>query len=1332
MAKGIDVYYEWLGIKPEDQPPNHYQLLGVDLFESDEHILSRAADERMVFVRTFATGQHSNQSQSLLNEIAAATHCLVDDSRRAEYNKTLNTPAEPPPVVGVGNRPNTAFRADPVEPRREAALVEPVDAKKMSKPVLLGAIGGGVALILAIVIAIIVLSGEKSDVADVNTVLDGTPGESFEVVDVEDVAFDLRELRAVIKDGGCLIKGTVDGVSPDKATYTLIAEVKQPELTGFRIDEIAGRSENGMFAISEIEAYAVPDNTAYLASHRQAVATVTDRAADEMLDRNLGTFWSPSKPGAAALTFAFAEPVKRADVAPGNSSFWLHIVIHQRSGGRQTIGKFRFAVRTGGKTSGARPAENNFLSPTLAHWRFEDDLMDEPIPVNNGLPATVDSSPNQNQLYAHHEGSVPTFSKDTSAATLRGSGAENKQSLDVTADPVDGQTARYLKTAPSYVRPARDVGCVQLEKWTVEAAFKLNDLTGRHVLLCKSGQPPQVPEAAFELAVDAAGKKIQITAIDQTGAKRTASSLGELSLVAGGWYHVAAICDGENLLLLVDAPGDGRGYLQQQSVPFEGSLIDSFGQWWIGCGCSVGEPAGSSAALIDEIRISGAALPEADLLFHGTAEQYAQEKAAAPPTVATTDGGPKAPNPTEPPDPGTPQPTPPVSNAEIKFHLVKVDKDPVAGEGDSETKINKPDDAGWMVVSGVNPDEIIYHVEAETDQSQITGFRLEVLSDGKKGGGRGDSGKFILTDFNVEVADEAGENWDAVNFVKKKHGLPDDKTGSVFGAKWTVTDTRSHWAVFVAEKPVGFKGKTQLKIHLHQADGGKATIGKFRLAIMTGANAESGEAPGDQMLAEIVKSDPFARMDAMIELPLINPDEPLDGDKLAPTPLGYVYMTPDGVFEPELIGVEKGHGAPGVFSLIDGQPGGEEGQQNWDIQFRTVADNPPVTVGRLFRIGEGVAFQWRKAAGNIPDANFLRNCAMNFRMGAAMKTVVLRRSLDCQSMVFELADLKKRVEPFHVNIPYAPSSGEIYIQLQLSGADEDNPKPLPQHKFVPKSTIAVKRGEASVLFGENGYLRVKLITNWNGKDKGFELVRQRPAWQTPKMPKAVPFNRQAVDKTNRLRIEAESLTSKAITLAGKFEGEDVDPPESEEEKAKLKNAKAFLTRVFGTADTSAVEDSEKYKKLIQELALFKELLSAADDFDEKLAARLEMRIYSSVEIPEAKQAREELAGIKRESLVATKKLEFARKKLTSAEAPFRKAEAELENRQKADPVDEDAVAEQQAIVDAERKKIEPELTEFDRASSSFEGVRARVEEKNSQIDGYTTEIELMRSAGWKD
>ena len=32
-AKGFDPYYRWLGIPPEEQPPDHYRLLGVKVFE---------------------------------------------------------------------------------------------------------------------------------------------------------------------------------------------------------------------------------------------------------------------------------------------------------------------------------------------------------------------------------------------------------------------------------------------------------------------------------------------------------------------------------------------------------------------------------------------------------------------------------------------------------------------------------------------------------------------------------------------------------------------------------------------------------------------------------------------------------------------------------------------------------------------------------------------------------------------------------------------------------------------------------------------------------------------------------------------------------------------------------------------------------------------------------------------------------------------------------------------------------------------------------------------------------------------------------------------------
>lgn len=143
MSEEIDLYYEWLGIKPEDQPPNHYQLLGVDLFESDEAALARAADERMVYVRTFATGRHAKRSQGVLNEIAAAKLCLLDERRRGEYNTTLKAAAEPPvdvevvddqlaasvpppaaPPVAVVEEPSQTATAD-VAPRAEVSTIAP-------------------------------------------------------------------------------------------------------------------------------------------------------------------------------------------------------------------------------------------------------------------------------------------------------------------------------------------------------------------------------------------------------------------------------------------------------------------------------------------------------------------------------------------------------------------------------------------------------------------------------------------------------------------------------------------------------------------------------------------------------------------------------------------------------------------------------------------------------------------------------------------------------------------------------------------------------------------------------------------------------------------------------------------------------------------------------------------------------------------------------------------------------------------------------------------------------------------------------------------------------
>jgi len=97
----FDPYRKWLGIPPEEQPPNQYRLLGIGLFESDADAICNAADRQMAHVRTFQSGENSALSQRILNELAAARVCLLDARKKAEYDDQLRlqlVPHQPSPV----------------------------------------------------------------------------------------------------------------------------------------------------------------------------------------------------------------------------------------------------------------------------------------------------------------------------------------------------------------------------------------------------------------------------------------------------------------------------------------------------------------------------------------------------------------------------------------------------------------------------------------------------------------------------------------------------------------------------------------------------------------------------------------------------------------------------------------------------------------------------------------------------------------------------------------------------------------------------------------------------------------------------------------------------------------------------------------------------------------------------------------------------------------------------------------------------------------------------------------------------------------------------------
>jgi hypothetical protein len=87
----FDPYYHWLGIPPREQPPNHYRLLGIELFEPNDDVISFAADRQMAHLRSFQNSKQSADSQRLLNEVSAARVCLLSPERRAAYDAELRS-----------------------------------------------------------------------------------------------------------------------------------------------------------------------------------------------------------------------------------------------------------------------------------------------------------------------------------------------------------------------------------------------------------------------------------------------------------------------------------------------------------------------------------------------------------------------------------------------------------------------------------------------------------------------------------------------------------------------------------------------------------------------------------------------------------------------------------------------------------------------------------------------------------------------------------------------------------------------------------------------------------------------------------------------------------------------------------------------------------------------------------------------------------------------------------------------------------------------------------------------------------------------------------------
>ena len=89
MFEEFDPYEKWLGIPPQEQPPNHYRLLGICPFEEDRDKIRAAALRQTASLRRIDSEEHAKRMEQLLNEIQQAKICLMNPELKSEYDATL-------------------------------------------------------------------------------------------------------------------------------------------------------------------------------------------------------------------------------------------------------------------------------------------------------------------------------------------------------------------------------------------------------------------------------------------------------------------------------------------------------------------------------------------------------------------------------------------------------------------------------------------------------------------------------------------------------------------------------------------------------------------------------------------------------------------------------------------------------------------------------------------------------------------------------------------------------------------------------------------------------------------------------------------------------------------------------------------------------------------------------------------------------------------------------------------------------------------------------------------------------------------------------------------
>lgn len=176
-----------------------------------------------------------------------------------------------------------------------------------------------------------------------------------------------------------------------------------------------------------------------------------------------------------------------------------------------------------------------------------------------------------------------------------------------------------------------------------------------------------------------------------------------------------------------------------------------------------------------------------------------------------------------------------------------------------------------ILSSGTNPEKDTYTVTLRPDREKITGIRLEALTHeslANKSLARG-NGNFVLTEFQVEIAQEGSDQRQPVKIVAAVADFSQESypvTNAIDGKPdtgWAVSGHQmaaNRKAVFTFEKPIDVQPGTRLIVHMrHDSAFGQHVIGRFRLALSSTDKPPLGDSLLPEDMAGIVRLDTTAR-----------------------------------------------------------------------------------------------------------------------------------------------------------------------------------------------------------------------------------------------------------------------------------------------------------------------------------------------------------------------------------------------------------------------------------------------------------------------------------------